>query len=74
MCKSAAGRAALYDSDEEHNHSSAIVPFNIVASIRGTVAAALTEFASDLNTGATCLKPSRKTIEAAVASRLFVLS
>jgi hypothetical protein len=50
---------------KKHNHSSDDRPIQYRGKyLRHSRGQALTEFASDRNTGASCLKPSRRTIEA----------
>src|SRR6266481_4512779 len=66
MCKCAArDEPRRTTAMEEHNHSSddRLIQYRGKYS-RHSRGQALTEFASERNTGATCLKPSRRTIEA----------
>src|SRR3981189_1373150 len=66
MCKCAArDEPRRTTAMKKHNHSSDDRPIQYRGKhSRHSRGHALTNFASDRNTGATCLKPSRRTIEA----------
>src|SRR6267154_3352314 len=60
---------------KKHNHSSDDRPIQYRGKYsRHSRGQALTEFASERNTGATCLKPSRRTIEALSPPRSSLVS